>query len=172
MVTKENRSLCSQEEKMETSFCESNKNRTQESYETRRQYSSYCDDEKEDDGIHIKYTKIQYQQDCLKNKPFGDKDKEGFKNKLTMVQINSFFRVAEHWYSLRGISFNGFKTFTFRIKTIFKFYMEDDYLHLIMPMSFFIGLQDGFMARDFMNVSIFAHFRADLVAPPSEFRPQ
>ena len=140
---------------MESSFCESSKNEIQ--YETRRQYHSYCD---ENNRVRMKNTKIQYQLDCLKKKPFGDKDEDyGFKKPTP--QINSLSRVAaavKYSYSLPPSSkrsFNGFKTFTFRIKTIFIFYIQDDYLHLIMPMSFFIGLHDGFMARDFLNVSIF-----------------
>ena len=140
---------------MESSFCESSKNEIQ--YETRRQYYSYCD---ENNRVRMKNTKIQYQLDCLKKKPFGDKDEDyGFKKPTPHTDSLSHVAAAvKYSYSLPSSSkrsFNGFKIFTFRIKTIFIFYIKDDYLHLIMPMSFFIGLHDGFMTRDFLNVSIF-----------------
>ena len=141
---------------MESSFCEPSKNEIQ--YETRRQYYSYCD---KNNRAPMKNTKIQYQQDCLKKKPFGDKDEDYGFEKPTH-QIDSLSHVAaarEYSYSLPQSSkrsFNGFRIFKFRIKTFFVFYIQDDYLHLIMPMSLFIGLHDGFMARDFLNVSTFS----------------
>ena len=138
---KEQYNISNEEEIMETSFCKSRKNMLQ--YETCRQYS-YGDENR----ISMKYTtKNKYHQNCLKKKPLSDKG-EGYA--VVPKQKDSFSRRFSHsLYTL-----NGFKTLTFRIKTIFRFYIQDDYLHLMMPISFFIGLQDAFMARDFVNVSI------------------
>ena len=152
-----------EETQMEASFCEPRRNGKLQYVTARSCQSFYCDDNNVVDICSMKNTKIQYQQDCLKKKPFGDKNKyyDGIK-KLTS-QIESLSCIAEpnsegigtHSYSLPlRRCFNGFKTFIFRIKTIFRFYLQDDYLQLLMPMSFFVGLQEGFMARDFLHVSI------------------
>ena len=154
-----------EEKRKDVSFCELSKN-TKLQYETTRSCQSlYCDDNNVEDICSKKNTNFQYHQDCLEKKPFGDKNEkyDGFK-KLTS-QIDSLPRIAEadakakivshsYFFPLRSF-FNGFKTFIFRIKTIFRFYLQDDYLQLLMPMSFYVGLQDGFMARDFLHVSIF-----------------
>ena len=74
--------------------------------------------------------------------------------KTSRAQVDSFCFKEAYSYSPWNTSFNGFKTLASRLKTIFKFYIQDDFLHLLMPMSFFIGLQNGFMAKHFINVSI------------------
>ena len=142
IATKDQYNITNDEEIMGISFCKSNKKMLP--CETRRQYS-YSDENR----ISMKYTKNKHHQDCPKKKPFGDK---GEGSAFAQKQKDSFSRVYSH--SLHSL--NGYKTLTFRIKTIFRFYIEDDYLHLMMPMSFFIGLQEAFMARDFVNVSILA----------------
>ena len=128
-------------------------------YQQHRQYLSYCDENCYDNFIHTKkYKKNQYRKDCLEKKPFGDKNEEiyGFNKclKTSRAQVDSFCFKEAYSYSPWSTSFNGFKTLASRLKTIFKFYIQDDFLHLLMPMSFFIGLQDGFMAKHFINVSI------------------
>ena len=153
------------EEKLkDASFCELIRN-TKLQYETTRScQSSYCDNNNVVRICSKKNTEFQYTQDCPKKKPFGDKNEKygGFKKLTSQIDSLSFITEADsgpksvsHSYSFPlQSSFNGFKTFLFRIKTIFQFYLQDDYLQLLMPMSFYVGLQDGFMARDFLNVSI------------------
>ena len=126
---------------MGKSFYKSSKNMLRS--KTQRQFSNGD----EEICISIKRTKNEYHQDCFEQKLIGDKG-ECFT--FPTKQKDSFFHARLP--SLH--SFNGFQRLTFRIKAIFKFYIDDDYLHLMMPMSFFVGMQEAFMARDFVNVSI------------------
>ena len=150
---------------METSFCEPSRNRKLQYETTRSCQSFYCDDNNVADICTMKNTRIQYQQDCLKKNPFGDKNEkyDGFKSLTFQIDSLSFVTKAKKKQEIvtRSFSFplrscfNGFKLFIFRMKIIFQFYLQDDYLQLLMPMSFFVGLQDGFMAREFLHVSDF-----------------
>ena len=155
--TKEQTCIRSEKRIIPRTVCKPSNNKLH--YQQHRQYLSYCDENCYDNFIHTKkYKKNQYRKDCLEKKPFGDKNEEiyGFNKclKTSRAQVDSFCFKEAYSYSPWSTSLNGFKTLASRLKTIFKFYIQDDFLHLLMPMSFFIGLQDGFMAKHFINVSI------------------
>ena len=143
-TTKEHFNVRNEEETIgEKSFCQTNKNM----FDTEALQCAYSNR----DGS-IPSTKSNY-QDCLKQKLSFKEDTRtevcGFNEK----QKNLFFCFTSRSRCFHGC-LKGLKTFSFRLRTIFKFYIQDNYLHLIMPMSFLIGLQEAFMAKDFLNVSI------------------